>query len=72
MPRRWRMARPRRGAFRFVALGDTGTGGADNDQVHSFMYVELTHARLAFWSVGEDGQVLDAGTLNPLPTSSAK
>lgn len=45
---------------------------ADNDQAHSFMYVELTRDRLAFWSVSEDGRVLDAGTLSPPSASSDK
>jgi predicted phosphodiesterase len=38
---------------------------AENDQVHSFMYVELKADRLDFWSVGEDGKVVDAGPINP-------
>jgi hypothetical protein len=40
---------------------------ASNDQVHSFMYVELTRDRLAFWAVSDDGSTLDSGTLNPPP-----
>lgn len=45
---------------------------AGNDQIHSFMYVELTRDRLAFWSVGEDGRVIDAGTLKPPAASPEK
>ena len=38
---------------------------AGNDQVHSFLYVEITRERLSFWAVSEDGEILDSGTLNP-------
>jgi 3',5'-cyclic AMP phosphodiesterase CpdA len=38
---------------------------AGDDTVNSFMYMELTRDRLAFWSVGPDGQILDSGVLAP-------
>ncbi len=38
---------------------------AGNDQVHSFMYVEIAPEQLNFWAVGADGNVLDRGTLPP-------
>lgn len=64
------------GAGGQLRRGGISQGGrlfvAGNDHVHSFMYVEVTRDRLAFWSVGEDGQVLDAGTLNPPPASPEK
>lgn len=64
------------GAGGQLRRGGISQGGrlfvAGNDQVHSFMYVEVTRDRLAFWSVGEDGRVLDAGTLNPPPASPEK
>lgn len=40
---------------------------AGNDQVNSFMYVEVTRNQFAFWAVGEDGSILDKGTLTPPP-----
>ena len=67
---------PQQGVQYFVS----GTGGklrrgdlnrrspffiAGDDSVHSFMFVELTRDLLNFWSVGEEGQILDNGVLIP-------
>lgn len=40
---------------------------AGNDQVHSFMYVEVARDRLSFWAVDAGGRVLDSGALQPPP-----
>ncbi len=40
---------------------------AGNDSVHSFMYVEVTSDRLAYWAVDAQGNVLDSGTMTPPP-----
>jgi hypothetical protein len=45
---------------------------AGNDEVNSFMYVEVTRDRLAFWAVGPDGQILDSGTLAPLSSAAPR
>lgn len=36
---------------------------AGNDEVNSFMYVEVTSERFAFWSVDAAGNILDSGVL---------
>jgi hypothetical protein len=48
---------------------------AGNDQTNSFMFIEVTPAQFAFWSVDASGLILDAGTLalrggksEPLPS----
>ncbi|HEY0406588.1 MAG TPA: metallophosphoesterase [Pyrinomonadaceae bacterium] len=38
---------------------------AGNDEVNSFMYVEVTRDKLAFWSVDAQGRVLDSGAFGP-------
>ena len=38
---------------------------AGNDQVHSFMYVEITRDRFSFWAVSENGEILDSGHSRP-------
>ena len=43
---------------------------AGDDRVHSFMYFEVKREKLTFWAVGEDGQVLDGGSLTA-PTVGA-
>ena len=43
---------------------------AGNDRAHSFMFLEVTPARFAFWSVDAAGRVLDAGTLAPASRAS--
>lgn len=38
---------------------------AGNDEVNSFMYVEVTRDRLSFWAVDATGRTLDGGVLAP-------
>jgi hypothetical protein len=36
-----------------------------NDEVHSFMHIEVTHDQLSFRAVDASGRILDSGTLAP-------
>jgi hypothetical protein len=38
---------------------------AGNDQVNSFMYVEVTRNSLSFWALDAGGRILDSGVLTP-------
>jgi predicted MPP superfamily phosphohydrolase len=38
---------------------------AGNDQVNSFMYVEVTQNTLSFWAIDAEGRILDKGVLTP-------
>ncbi len=42
---------------------------AGNDDVNSFMYVEVSRDRLAFWAVDAAGNILDKGALSPPPAA---
>lgn len=42
---------------------------AGSDEFNSFMYVEVTPARLTFWAIEPEGRILDVGYLSP-PKSS--
>lgn len=44
---------------------------AGNDQVNSFMYLEVTPDQMAFWALDASGNILDQGTLAP-PQPSPK
>lgn len=72
--------KPQRGVQYFV----TGAGGqlrrgnldrrsplfaAGDDQINSFMSIEVTPERLRFRAVGADGRTLDEGTLAPVQTN---
>lgn len=74
--------KPQRGVQYFVS----GAGGqlrrgnlnrrgplfaAGDDQINSFMYLEVTPERLRFRAVGADGRTLDEGTLAPVQASVA-
>lgn len=43
---------------------------AGNDQVNSFMYVEVTRDRFSFWAVDAAGRILDSGVLTPPPPTA--
>jgi hypothetical protein len=69
---------PQRGISYFVvgASGQLRRGDLDrhsaltaagNDQVNSFMFVEVTRHRMAFWAVDAGGNILDQGVIAPLP-----
>lgn len=45
---------------------------AGNDELHSFMYVEVTFERFAFWSVDAEGNILDSGVLTKERAAAAR